>query len=186
MSRRREGRPLRPGCGRAYVQVSMSGPKIIDRPDLHVGTTQRLRQGCQISLIARQDDLAAFSCNDHDTCVDDVRRRSTCEQTPGLARLGLRQRTYLAPGQESGELCLRSAPPCLREDRRRDRRTVALFEESAMQCPHETVTALGSDQHSGVVRVPAHEARLRCFLARNRSAAASSSAVSAPCSASQA
>ena len=164
----------------------MSGPKISDRPDLYVGTTQRSRQGCQVSLIARQDDLAAFSCNDHNTCVDDVRRRSTSEQTPGLSSLGLRQRTYLAPGQEPGQLWLRSSPPCLREDRTWDRRTVALFEESAMQCPHETVTALGSHQHSGVVGVPAHEARLRCFLAKNRSAAASSPVVSAPCSASQA
>jgi hypothetical protein len=55
-----------------------------------------------------------------------------------------------------------------------------------MNRPHGPIVSFCSDEHSGVVGVAAHDALLRCFFARNRSAAASSAGVNDPFSASHA
>jgi hypothetical protein len=48
-----------------------------------------------------------------------------------------------------------------------------------MNCPHGSIVSFCSNERTGVGGT-GHDARLRCFFARNRSAAASSAAVSAP------
>ena len=149
--------------------------------------TKRADQMPDVLGIAGENGVASRARSDHDGSVHDVGCLRPSKRRSGRAALRFRQWIDGAAEQETRHLWLRPPAPRLSEDRGWDGRAQAALQQATMQCPDEAIVALRGNEHARVVGVAAHVVRRRRVgWSRSLSAAASSSSLNAPCSASHA
>lgn len=148
---------------------------------------QRLCDGAEVALVRREHAEASLVGHSNHVNVHDVRRaRRTGERTDRVRVIG-EERHDLASPQETTKLRLATGATHLRNDRRSRHGNNTELEAHPMISPHGAIRPISGDQRTGVVD-DRHAERGRrglviCEATRAR-AAASSSSVNDPCSAS--
>lgn len=142
-----------------------------------------------VGPIGRDDGIVAAKSSFGYCNVDGVIESAASDQRADLSRLPLAEFLDFAALQQSRQLVLRSAAPCLGEHATWDRGDKPTFDRSAVHCPHQPVVSFGRDERAGVVgESGSGQALLAACSLRSRSRRASpaerSSAVSWPASAS--
>lgn len=153
--------------------------------DVHRENAAYRRCDCgQVVGIAGHDQVAACERGYDNHRVDQIARATLRERGAGSPCPGLSQRLHSAADQEPREFCLRTSSPDLTEHTCWHCRPLASYESTLVQGPHPGGIALTGDQRAGVVGDAAHSLWPTPAASSTASAAARSSALNSPVSAS--
>ncbi len=146
---------------------------------------QRRSDAFEVICVADHDEIAAGEHADNDARVDHVTCPGSRARPARQARHSLFERLDAAASQETGQLGLWPAAPCLAENPCRDHGALPALECAEVQRPDIAASRLGGEQSSRVVGQDARRLRgRRTARSRIASALASSSGMRAPCRAS--
>lgn len=116
------------------------------------GHTERRSQLTKIGGIAGDDHVVSGRSPNHYCSIDNVGGTCAATSSPGCLGPTLLQFFDAATLQKPGELCLRGVSPGLREHTGRHRRHDLPFERPSVQSPDPSITPVGCDERSGIVR----------------------------------
>ena len=146
-------RPWLPGRDHAYnyraESCCLAGPVSDDLKSNR--DSESVAQALQVSWVAAHDDVVAGRRSNDNGGIDHIGRARSSTRSAGRSSTRLVEWLDAAPRQHTRHLSLRSTPPALREDARRDRRNDPALERTTVQRPDSSVVPLSCDERSGVV-----------------------------------